>query len=188
MTKLVHRQWKREPKIIVCLKSLYKSENINEEFLKEIENQHKYGGKSAIVIYGLTKDPNHNNYMIVMQYARQGSLRQLLDKIRNGKRPEIRCEVPQLLLDLMENCYDANPQARPTAKELVDMLKKYRQDIANKEGELSAQIEKIKPAKLYYQKHKQAIYTCTHIKEQDEQDEQDGQDNSQNGVNLEYYD
>ncbi|RIB14657.1 kinase-like domain-containing protein, partial [Gigaspora rosea] len=34
---------------------------------------------SSIKIYGITKDPQNNDYMIVMQYAKQGSLRKLLD-------------------------------------------------------------------------------------------------------------
>ncbi|RIB08673.1 hypothetical protein C2G38_1877524, partial [Gigaspora rosea] len=39
-----------------------------------------------------------------------------------GYRPKIRCEVPQLLLDLMNKCLDAEPKNRPTARELASIL------------------------------------------------------------------
>ncbi|RIB22480.1 kinase-like domain-containing protein, partial [Gigaspora rosea] len=67
----------------VCLKSLNGSkEDIKREFLNEVENQHKHGG-NAIPIYGITKNPDDGNYMMVMQYAKQGSLRKLLDSKYN---------------------------------------------------------------------------------------------------------
>ncbi|RIB14661.1 kinase-like domain-containing protein [Gigaspora rosea] len=71
--------WTRKPRINVCLKSLHNSKDINKDFLDEVKNQHNYGGISSIKIYGITKVPQGNDYMIVMQYAKQGSLRQLLD-------------------------------------------------------------------------------------------------------------
>ncbi|RIB25587.1 hypothetical protein C2G38_2066969, partial [Gigaspora rosea] len=48
----------------------------------------------------------------------------LVTQICLGRRPEIRCKVPQLLLDLMNKCLDAEPQNRPTAKALADKLVK----------------------------------------------------------------
>ncbi|CAG8699703.1 14494_t:CDS:2, partial [Cetraspora pellucida] len=72
-------EWKRSPQIDVCLKSIDNSEYIKQEFLEEVKNQHEHGGNSAIAIYGVTKNPKDGNYMIVMEYAKQGSLRKLLD-------------------------------------------------------------------------------------------------------------
>ncbi|RIB10638.1 hypothetical protein C2G38_2105558, partial [Gigaspora rosea] len=71
--------WKRRTQIDVCLKGLDNSKDIKHEFLEEVKNQHKHGGNSAIAIYGITKNPKNSNYMIVMEYAKQGSLRKLLD-------------------------------------------------------------------------------------------------------------
>ncbi|RIB15788.1 hypothetical protein C2G38_2092517, partial [Gigaspora rosea] len=65
--------------IDVCLKGLDNSKDIKQEFLEEVKNQHNYGGISAITIYGITKNPKDGNYMIVIEYAKQGSLRKLLD-------------------------------------------------------------------------------------------------------------
>ncbi|RIB25746.1 hypothetical protein C2G38_2066689, partial [Gigaspora rosea] len=71
--------WKRKAQIVVCLKGLDNSKDINQEFLEEVKNQHNHGGNSAIAIYGITKNPKDGNYMMVMEYAKQGSLRKLLD-------------------------------------------------------------------------------------------------------------
>ncbi|RIB21121.1 kinase-like domain-containing protein [Gigaspora rosea] len=74
----------RYPQRSVCLKSLNGSkDDIKSEFLNEFENQHKHGGISAISIYGITSNPDDGNYMMVMQYAIQGSLRKLLDNKYN---------------------------------------------------------------------------------------------------------
>ncbi|RIB06097.1 hypothetical protein C2G38_2116916, partial [Gigaspora rosea] len=65
----------------------------------------------------------------------------LATQICLGRRPEIRCEVPQSLLDLMNKCLDAEPQSRPTAKALVDMLAQFYNDLEDKKTELYKQVE-----------------------------------------------
>ncbi|RIB25586.1 kinase-like domain-containing protein [Gigaspora rosea] len=75
-----NNRWRRNSQTSVCLKSLNGSkEDIKREFLNEVENQHELGGRSTIAIYGITRSPDDGNYMMVMQYAKQGSLRKLLD-------------------------------------------------------------------------------------------------------------
>ncbi|RIB20739.1 kinase-like domain-containing protein [Gigaspora rosea] len=77
-------KWMKKPQRCVCLKSLNDSkEDIKMEFLNEVENQYKHGGRSAIAIYGITRNPDDGNYMMVIQYAKQGSLRKLLDNKYN---------------------------------------------------------------------------------------------------------
>ncbi|RIB05851.1 kinase-like domain-containing protein, partial [Gigaspora rosea] len=239
---------------------------------------------SAIVIYGITKNPNDDNYMMVMQYAKQGSLRKLLNNKYNeldwtskiiilhniayslntihqaklvhknfhpgnivnenmymsyitdigfgrpvsrdsssdeiygilpyidpnvlcrrgnsyteksdiysfgvimseiftgyppyyniphddtlatficlGLRPRIRCQVPQLLLDLMSKCLDAEPQNRPTAYKIVNTLNQFYKDLNNENTELYNQVsstyDQMKSERLNYQTDPQAIYT-----------------------------
>ncbi|RIB09450.1 kinase-like domain-containing protein [Gigaspora rosea] len=255
----LNSKWERNQQSSICLKSLNGSkDNIKREFLNEVENQHKHRGSSAIAIYGITRNPDDDNYMMVMQYAKQGSLRKLLDnkyndlsweqKINNlyyiaeglaaihesnlvhndfhsgnivnenmyssyitdfglcrpvsqdssskgifgvlpyiapevllatqicqGRRPEIRCEVPQSLLDLMNKCLDAEPQSRPTARALENILVEFCHDLENETTELYNQVEEIKnlgknslilnqanqtkSTQFIYQTHKQAIYT-----------------------------
>ncbi|RHZ84568.1 hypothetical protein Glove_79g22 [Diversispora epigaea] len=70
--------WHRNGKQGVCLKSLDNPTNQND-FLQEIKNQLKFRGKSSIAIFGITKNPTENEYMMVMNYAKCGSLRKLLN-------------------------------------------------------------------------------------------------------------
>ncbi|RHZ77933.1 hypothetical protein Glove_168g6 [Diversispora epigaea] len=70
--------WNRYGKQNVCLKSFNNLTN-KIDFLQEIKNQLKLRGKNAIAIYGITKNPTENEYMMVMDYAAYGSLRNLLN-------------------------------------------------------------------------------------------------------------
>ncbi|RHZ54992.1 hypothetical protein Glove_421g75 [Diversispora epigaea] len=73
-------EWDRIGKQGVCLKSLDNSTRKND-FLQEIKNQLKFRGKNSIAIYGITKNPIENRFMIVMNYAKYGSLRQMLNNV-----------------------------------------------------------------------------------------------------------
>ncbi|RHZ82421.1 hypothetical protein Glove_109g213 [Diversispora epigaea] len=237
------KNWNRSGEQNICLKSLDNSTN-KFDFLQEINNQLKFRGKNAISIYGITKNPTKNEYMMVMNYAEYGSLRNMLNnefeklnwrkkhnillevvigltnihemglmhkdfhsgnivnqslalsyitdfglckpvtendpeniygvipymapetlsrgeytkasdiysfgmvmlevltsyppyyniphdenlviKICEGLKPEIKCEIPQFLKEIMEKCWNFESLERPTAKELKSQLKKYR--------------------------------------------------------------
>ncbi|RHZ63337.1 hypothetical protein Glove_330g122 [Diversispora epigaea] len=237
-------------------------------FLQEIKNQLKFRGGWAIAIYGITFHPKENKYMMVMQYANHGSLRNMLNNnfgdltwinkinilhyvivglakihefglmhtdlhsgnivcqdivksyitdfglckpvseynrekiygvipfmapetfIRDeysqksdiysfgmimlevftsyppyyniphdenlimdicyyGRKPEIKCEIPQLLKDLMEKCWDTNPLKRPTAKKLEIQLRKYL-EVDYSRHRLKKQIEAIDKANINF--------------------------------------
>ncbi|CAI2185532.1 8190_t:CDS:1, partial [Funneliformis geosporum] len=49
-------------------------------------------------------------------------------KICQGLRPKFKIKVPQLLIDLIKKCLDANPLIRPTATELLESLKQWYLD------------------------------------------------------------
>ncbi|RIB10315.1 kinase-like domain-containing protein [Gigaspora rosea] len=240
----LNSKWVRRPQRSVCLKSLNDSkEDIKKEFLNEVENQHKQRGESAIRIYGITRNRDDGNYMMVMQYAKLGRLASihnanlahkdfhsgnivnetfygsyitdfglcrpvsqdssskgifgvlpyiapevlygekytiesdiysfgiimsevftgyppyhdiphdfsLATQICLGHRPEMRCEIPQYLLDLMNKCLDAEPQNRPTAKVLKNMLEQFCIDLLDKKTELCKQIEEIKTQTKIFQ-------------------------------------
>ncbi|RHZ82314.1 hypothetical protein Glove_109g324 [Diversispora epigaea] len=233
--------WHRNGKQGVCLKSLDNTTNKND-FLQEIKNQLKFRGKLSIAIYGITKNPTENEYMMVMSFAKYGSLRKVLNnkfkeltwkrklfilifiviglayihkmglmhkdfhpgnivnksilacyitdyglckpvtendpekiygvipymapetlsrgeytqasdiysfgmimlevitsyppyyniphnenlvmKICEGHKPEIKCEIPQFIKEIMEKCWNLEPQKRPSAKELISQFKK----------------------------------------------------------------
>ncbi|CAG8640636.1 10446_t:CDS:2 [Acaulospora morrowiae] len=81
------KKWQRNGEIsidrcdLACLKSL---KHFTKEFFQEIKNQLKFrkNGK-AIAVYGITKDPEKDGFVMVMQYAEKGSLRSMLYKTYN---------------------------------------------------------------------------------------------------------
>ncbi|CAG8805234.1 40671_t:CDS:2, partial [Gigaspora margarita] len=60
-------RWKH---IEVVLKSLYNSDNINIDFLKEVDSHKKFKNYNGVVqIYGITRDPFKKNYLMVTKYV-----------------------------------------------------------------------------------------------------------------------
>ncbi|RIA84358.1 kinase-like domain-containing protein [Glomus cerebriforme] len=78
-----NQNWKRRyPNKDVALKSLNNSKNVTLEFIKEITSHHKISDRdygTIIRFYGITQDPDTKNYMMVLDYAENGSLRNYLD-------------------------------------------------------------------------------------------------------------
>ncbi|GBC08652.1 hypothetical protein RclHR1_00830003 [Rhizophagus clarus] len=64
----------------VALKSLNNSKNVTLEFLNEITLHHKIEDNFSITrLYGITQNPETKNYIMVLDYADYGSLRNYLD-------------------------------------------------------------------------------------------------------------
>ncbi|RHZ79113.1 hypothetical protein Glove_151g170 [Diversispora epigaea] len=248
-----------------------------------IENQLKFRGKNAVAIYGLTKNPTKNEYMIVMRHASNGSLRKLLNckfeiltwrrkynilstivngltyihemglmhkdfhsgnivnqalirsyitdfglckpviendpenvygvipymapetlsrgeytqasdiysfgmimlevltsyppyyniphnenlvnEICKGLKPEIKCEIPQFLKEIMEKCWNFEPLNRPTAEELKSQLERYISDDGEIANQVNNQIQAENKSNKNFIKydpnemHPEAIYT-----------------------------
>ncbi|RIB12834.1 kinase-like domain-containing protein [Gigaspora rosea] len=132
----------------------------------------KYTMKSDIYSFGIIMSEVFTGYPPYHDIPHDFSL---ATQICLGRRPEIRCKVPQSLLNLMNKCLDAEPQNRPTAKALVDMIAQFYSNLRNEKTELYKQIEEIKnlnknslihnqsnqtkSTRFNYQTHKQAIYT-----------------------------
>ena len=67
----------------------------------------------------------------------------LVVKICKGLKPEIKCEIPQSLKEIMEKCWDSEPLKRPTAKELKSQLDKYDDgDDDDDDNEIRKQVNK----------------------------------------------
>ncbi|CAG8654517.1 24245_t:CDS:2, partial [Gigaspora rosea] len=75
------KEFIRSPSVVV-LKSLKNSAPINERFLNEVENCHKIRAHNVNLCRGITKDPKDNNYMMVLDYAPGGNLREFLKENR----------------------------------------------------------------------------------------------------------
>ncbi|RHZ82028.1 hypothetical protein Glove_114g151 [Diversispora epigaea] len=76
----------------------------------------------------------------------------LVTSICEGKKPKIKCKIPLLLKDLMEQCWNIDPRKRPTSEELLQLLVCY----CHEDDELNKDFSLYDPNGL---KHSQAIYT-----------------------------
>ncbi|RIA92506.1 kinase-like domain-containing protein [Glomus cerebriforme] len=93
-------------------------------------------------------------------------------KICKGFRPKIAEDTPKLVADLIIKCWDAKAENRPTSKEIYQLIKKWKDEMQDKNSEIYSQIkeyEKNKRKKSLdilnnnisknLQTHPQAIYT-----------------------------
>ncbi|RHZ88648.1 hypothetical protein Glove_21g64 [Diversispora epigaea] len=75
-----NQRWKRWGQREVVLKKVDNFANLNEEFLNEMTIHLKTMDivNSSIRIYGITKDPETNKYIMILEYMRAGNLRDYL--------------------------------------------------------------------------------------------------------------
>ncbi|GES87585.1 kinase-like domain-containing protein [Rhizophagus clarus] len=80
-----NQNWERKDlNTFVALKSLNNSKNITLEFMNEITLHYKVNfHKSVIKLYGITQDPETENYIMVLDYAENGNLRSYLNTSYN---------------------------------------------------------------------------------------------------------
>ena len=101
-------------------------------------------------------------------------------RICQGLRPKSNYKIPQLILDIIKQCWDADPLKRPKAKELIELIVNLRGEankkshnptydknsIINKQIKEADEINKQLPSEatsstsvLSYTTHPQAVYT-----------------------------
>ncbi|EXX67595.1 hypothetical protein RirG_112950 [Rhizophagus irregularis DAOM 197198w] len=79
----------------VVLKCLHNSQDITSDFLREIETHTMIPMKSCIAhCFGITKDPESGNFIIVMNYVINGSLRQHLNNSFNSTKWDEKLKPP----------------------------------------------------------------------------------------------
>ncbi|CAB4421477.1 unnamed protein product [Rhizophagus irregularis] len=83
----------------VVLKCLYNSQDITSEFLKEIESHIIIVSYRVARCFGITKDPESNNFMMVIEYAKDGSLRQCLNNTFNSIKWKDKLNILQDITD-----------------------------------------------------------------------------------------
>ncbi|CAG8735915.1 19881_t:CDS:2, partial [Cetraspora pellucida] len=131
--------WKRKAQTDVCLKGLDNSKDIKREFLEE--------------------NPKDGNYMMVMEYAKQGSLRKLLDS-KYGELDWVSkvanlfyiAELANALYQFYDNLKNEETELYKQIKEVKDSYKSF------------SIYDQIKSARLNYQTDPQAIYTSRLLK------------------------
>ncbi|POG78656.1 hypothetical protein GLOIN_2v1536287 [Rhizophagus irregularis DAOM 181602=DAOM 197198] len=96
-------------------------------------------------------------------------------KICNGLRPKSNYKIPQLILDIINQCWDADPLKRPKAYELEDLFtilwsacdssdsliseQAKEADEINKKSSSTDQSTLLSTSTLSYITHPQAVYT-----------------------------
>ncbi|PKC57359.1 hypothetical protein RhiirA1_472623 [Rhizophagus irregularis] len=183
-----NNQFMRVGETKVALKCLHNSQGITAEFLKEVESNILVYNTSWIVrCFGITKDPKTNDFMMVMDlkdsfppYYDIAHDEFLAMKICKGLRPTSNYKIPQLIFDIINQCWNADPLKRPDANELHELIMKLFRDIAdnkvdsvvygqvkeadeiNKESSSTVQSPlslSSTSASLLYTTHPQAVYT-----------------------------
>ncbi|RIA95555.1 kinase-like domain-containing protein, partial [Glomus cerebriforme] len=85
----------------------------------EILRGKKYTKASDIYSFGIIMN---EIISIIPSFNNEPHDRNLASDICHGKCLRIREEVPEFLKELIQKCWDANPENRPTSKEIVDKL------------------------------------------------------------------
>src|SRR5436189_4262183 len=65
-------------------------------------------------------------------------------RICQGLRPKSNYKIPQLILDIIQQCWDADPLKRPTAKELKEKFYQWHKyDLENKDSKIYKQASEV---------------------------------------------
>ncbi|GBC01998.1 hypothetical protein RclHR1_04400021 [Rhizophagus clarus] len=72
------KQWVRQGKMQVVLKTMNESDNISDDFIAELEAYFHCASRHLISYLGITQNPETKDYAIVMEYAENGDLRKYL--------------------------------------------------------------------------------------------------------------
>uniref|UniRef100_U9UTI0 Protein kinase domain-containing protein n=1 Tax=Rhizophagus irregularis (strain DAOM 181602 / DAOM 197198 / MUCL 43194) TaxID=747089 RepID=U9UTI0_RHIID len=96
------RDWERlRANDFVALKALSDSKDVSLEFIREITFHRDLNSGSIIKLYGITQDPETKNYMMVLEYAENGGLRNYLDHNKLNWEKKIR-NIHYIALGLVE--------------------------------------------------------------------------------------
>ncbi|RHZ82875.1 hypothetical protein Glove_103g302 [Diversispora epigaea] len=80
-----NQQWKRSTKNVALKKFNNNFVNLNEDVLNEMAIHLKIQ-HTSIIFYGITQDPETHSYMMVLEYAADGNLREYLKNNINWKQ------------------------------------------------------------------------------------------------------
>ncbi|GET02647.1 kinase-like domain-containing protein [Rhizophagus clarus] len=175
---------RKDQDMFVALKSLYNSKNITLEFINEITLHYKVNHyKCDIKLYGITQDPETENYIMVLDYAGNGNLRNYLDTSYNELSWTNRLNYLHSIAYGLKNIHDKELIHRDLHIEAGDIKKTLSQlfreshdpdkyDVSNDSG-IRKQIEEAERINnklqigsafltglgISYETHSEAIYT-----------------------------
>ncbi|UZO25579.1 uncharacterized protein OCT59_017844 [Rhizophagus irregularis] len=160
--------WKKQESrsMEVALKRLNGSQNMSAEYLNELKIHWKFIDNTdglSLRFYGITKDPETEEFMMILDVAQYGNLRSFLSNIYsfgvimaelssgkppfserkhdislaleicNGLRPEFGKGTPEIYKKLAYKCMNANSNQRQTAKELYNIIAFWRNSFYEEE-------------------------------------------------------
>ena len=96
----------------------------------EILRGKEYTQKSVIYSFGIIMN---EIISVVPPFNNESHDEYLALDICRGKRPKIREETPEILKELIQKCWDANPENRPTSVEVWKELNNYTREKRRKE-------------------------------------------------------
>ncbi|EXX56975.1 Cmk2p [Rhizophagus irregularis DAOM 197198w] len=65
--------FKRNPNRVIALKCLHSSQNLSNKFLNEVKKYSIKKRSSILNIYGISQNPDTNEYIMVLHYAKEGN-------------------------------------------------------------------------------------------------------------------
>ncbi|UZO12201.1 uncharacterized protein OCT59_003749 [Rhizophagus irregularis] len=160
--------WLRLNNKTVILKRFENSKNNNKYFLNELRsNQQCFTYQYIINTYGFTKDPELEDYILVMEYASEGNLHKYLQKnFTNIKWNSYNIMLVHSKLNILRNisegCWDPDPKKRPPIKEIHVTLCSwfFKKEFVQAEEKRNKLIKSKKIGPEFAEKyHSKAIYT-----------------------------
>ncbi|PKK63210.1 hypothetical protein RhiirC2_789234 [Rhizophagus irregularis] len=73
-------KWERKPNAKVALKCLHNSKNFLDEFINKVKIYSNRSMENILKIYGISQNPNTNDYIMVFKYAEGGTFNNYLVK------------------------------------------------------------------------------------------------------------
>ncbi|RIA92274.1 kinase-like domain-containing protein [Glomus cerebriforme] len=105
----ISSSWSRRKNEIIAAKRLKSSQKISKEFLNELRSHHKcYKFSRVLRCYGITKDPNTDEYMLIMQYATEGNLHDYLQNNFVDIKWKRKIEILWQISNGLETIHNAN--------------------------------------------------------------------------------
>ncbi|CAB5394960.1 unnamed protein product [Rhizophagus irregularis] len=125
---------KKTPQEVSIPVVLKKSKNPIHEFIGEIRVHCDCSLANNYItqLYGITKDPITEEFMMVLEYASKGNLRQFLKNANSSELswknktkilPGLSAGTPEPYCELFRRCTDTVPEKRPSSEEIVTTIK-----------------------------------------------------------------
>ncbi|RHZ64069.1 hypothetical protein Glove_326g33 [Diversispora epigaea] len=102
--------WERAGPTVVALKTISNSKHLSATFFHELKGFYNNSIESNRIVhcYGISRDPNTKNYMVVMEHANQGSLYQYLAKNFTTLTWNKKLNIISDIVQGLKNIHEAN--------------------------------------------------------------------------------